>query len=159
VSGAGTTETSFRVVSQKLPNGCSWQGLTGFGGAFTAVGRLFAVCAPAVPIIVRGALRLTGRQASVYVRLMQAMVYARLMAGIGGGHRFGLRHGNLFGLHILGTLLMVAATVVLAAVATAGVAEWADRKYGKEDTTKAAAWITFLVVFAALGWLTLHFVR
>ena len=46
--------------------------------------------------------------------------------------------------------------VVLAAAATAAVSDWVARKYGNEDSTKAAAWVTFLIVFVALGWLTLR---
>ena len=83
------------------------------------------------------------------------LVHGRLMSGFGHG---GLRHGNVLGLHILGVLLMIAATVVLAAAATAAMSEWVSRRYRNEDSTKAAAWVTFLVVFAALGWLTLRVV-
>ncbi|HEY2445021.1 MAG TPA: hypothetical protein VGI20_04715 [Rhizomicrobium sp.] len=85
---------------------------------------------------------------------MEVVIVARLFAGF--GHHGGLRHGNLAGLHILGTLLMIVATVVLAAAATAGMSEWVGRRYGNENSTKAAAWITFLIVFVALGWVTLR---
>jgi hypothetical protein len=50
------------------------------------------------------------------------------------------------------------ATVVLAAAATAAMSEWISRRYRNENSTKAAAWVTFLVVFVALGWLTLRVV-
>ena len=83
---------------------------------------------------------------------------ARLMGGFAGLHHGGLHHGKLAGLHILGVLLMVSATVVLAAAAMAAVSSWVDRKYRNEDSTKAAAWVTFLVVFVTLGWLTLRII-
>lgn len=83
------------------------------------------------------------------------MVHGRLMRGFGHG---GLRHGNMVGLHILGVLLMIVATIVLAAAATAAMSEWIGRRYRNENSTKAAAWVTFLVVFVALGWLTLRVV-
>jgi len=53
-------------------------------------------------------------------------------------------------------LLMIAATVVLAAAATAGISEWVDRRFHREDSTKLAGWVTFVIVFALLGWLTLR---
>lgn len=77
------------------------------------------------------------------------------MSGFGHG---GLRHGSTAGLHLLGVLLMIAATIVLAAAATAGISEWVGRRFQNEDSTRAAAWVTFLLVFAALGWLTLRVV-
>ena len=89
---------------------------------------------------------------------MLAIVYARLMGGFAGLGHGGLRHGNLAGLRILGTVLMICATVVLAAAATAAVSSWVQRKYRNEDSTKAAAWFTFLILFVALGWLTLRIV-
>jgi hypothetical protein len=87
---------------------------------------------------------------------MLAIVYARLLGGF--GHGGGLRHGRLAGLHILGVLLMIAATIVLAAAATAAVSSWVAKRYGNEESTKVAAWVTFLLVFVALGWLTLRIV-
>ena len=76
-----------------------------------------------------------------------------------GGFGHGGRGPHLVaGLHLLGTLLMIAATIVFAAAATAGVSEWVQRRYRNEDSTKAAAWVTFLIVFVALGWLTLRVV-
>ena len=89
---------------------------------------------------------------------MLVIVYARLMRGFGGLGHGGLRHGNLVGLHILGALLMVAATIVLSAIAMAAASSWAAKKYRNEDSTKAVAWVTFLIVFVALGWLTLRFI-
>lgn len=89
---------------------------------------------------------------------MLATVYARLMGGFAGFGHGGLRHGNLAGLHILGILLMISATIVLAAAATAVVSSWTARKYQNEDSTKAAAWVTFVIVFVALGWLTLRII-
>ena len=85
---------------------------------------------------------------------MLVTVYAKLFRGF--GHRGGLHHGSLAGFHILGVLLMIAATIVLAAAATAAVSSWVARKYRNEDSTNAAAWVTFVIVFVALGWLTLH---
>lgn len=82
-------------------------------------------------------------------------VHGRLLSGFGHG---GLRHGSMAGVHLLGTLLMIVATVVLAAAATAGVSEWVGRRFKNEDSTRAAAWVTFLLVFVALGWLTLRVV-
>jgi len=87
---------------------------------------------------------------------MLAIVYVRLLRGF--GHGGGLRHGSLAGLHILGVLLMVAVTVVVAAAATTAVSSWVARRYDNEESTKAAAWATFLLVFVALGWLTLRIV-
>lgn len=84
---------------------------------------------------------------------MVAMLRGRLLSGFGHG---GLRHGGTAGLHLLGVLLLVAATIVLAAAATAVVGEWAGRRFHSEDTGKAAAWVTFVVVFVTLGWLTLR---
>ncbi|HTT84809.1 MAG TPA: hypothetical protein VMF67_15130 [Rhizomicrobium sp.] len=78
-------------------------------------------------------------------------MHGRLLSGIGHG---GLRHGGTFGIHILGVLLMIAATVVLAAAATAGMSEWVERRFRNEDSTKLAGWVTFVIVFALLGWLT-----
>jgi len=86
---------------------------------------------------------------------MLASMHGRLMSGFGHG---GLRHGSTAGLHLLGVLLMIAATIVLAAAATAGISEWVGRRFQNEDSTRAAAWVTFLLVFAALGWLTLRVV-
>jgi hypothetical protein len=51
---------------------------------------------------------------------------------------------------------MITATVVLAAAATAGISEWAERRFRSEDSTKLAGWVTFVIVFALLGWLTLR---
>lgn len=77
----------------------------------------------------------------------------------GGGFGHGGRGMHMAaGLHLLGTLLMIAATVVFAAAATAGVSEWVQRRTRNEDSTKAAAWVTFVLVFVALGWLTLRVV-
>jgi len=87
---------------------------------------------------------------------MLAVIYVRLMGRFSGLGHGGLRHGSLAGLHILGVLLMIAATVVLAAAATAAVSSWVSKRYKNEDSTKAAAWVTFLLVFVALGWLTLR---
>jgi flagellar basal body-associated protein FliL len=78
------------------------------------------------------------------------------MGRFGGFHHGGLRHHNLFGLHLLAILLMIAVTIVAAAAATTLVSSWVAKRYRNEDSTKAAAWVTFVVVFAALGWLTLH---
>ena len=89
---------------------------------------------------------------------MLVIVYARLMGGFAGLGHGGLRHGNLAGLHILGVLLMISATIVLAAAATTVMGSWAARKYRNEDSTKAIAWVTFLIVFVALGWLTLRII-
>lgn len=77
----------------------------------------------------------------------------RLFSGVVHG---GLHHGRAFGLHVLFVLLMVAGTIVLAAAATAGMSEWVDRHFHSEDSTRAAAWVTFVIVFAVLGWLTLR---
>lgn len=82
-------------------------------------------------------------------------LHPRLFSAFGHG---GLRHGGTAGLHILGVLLMIAATIVLAAAATAGMSEWVDRHVHSEDSTRLAAWITFIVVFGLLGWLTLRVV-
>ena len=87
---------------------------------------------------------------------MSALVHGRLLGGF--GHGGGLRHGNLAGLHVLGVIVMIALTVVLAAAATTAVSSWIAKRYDNEESTKAAAWVTFLVVFVALGWLTLRFV-
>ncbi|MGH6888432.1 MAG: hypothetical protein ACREHF_04420 [Rhizomicrobium sp.] len=81
------------------------------------------------------------------------MMHGRLFSGFGHS---GLRHGGTAGLHLLGILLLVAATIVLAAGATAVVGEWAERHFRNEDTSKVAAWVTFILVFVALGWLTLR---
>jgi hypothetical protein len=51
---------------------------------------------------------------------------------------------------------MIVVTIVAAAAATTLVSSWVAKRYRNEDSTKAAAWVTFVVVFAALGWLTLH---
>jgi len=87
---------------------------------------------------------------------MLIALHARLLNAF--GHGGGLHHGRAAGLHLLGVLLMITATVVLAAAATGGVSEWVGRRLHDEDTTKAAAWVTFLLVFGALGWLTLRVV-
>lgn len=81
------------------------------------------------------------------------MMHGRFFGGFGHG---GIRHGSTAGLHLLGVLLMVAATVVLAAAATAGISEWMARRVRSEDSTRAVAWVTFVLVFAVLGWLTLR---
>ena len=87
---------------------------------------------------------------------MRALVHGRLLGGF--GHGGGLHHGSLHGLHVLGVVVMIALTIVLAAAATTAVTSWVARRYGNEESTKAAAWVTFLLVFVALGWLTLRFV-
>ncbi len=87
---------------------------------------------------------------------MLILLHGRLFGGF--GHGGGLRHGSTAGLHLLGVLLMITATIVLAAAATAGVSEWVGRHVRNEDSTRAAAWATFLIVFVALGWLTLRVV-
>jgi hypothetical protein len=87
---------------------------------------------------------------------MLAIVYARLLGGF--GHGGGLRHGSLAGLHILGVIVMLSLTIVLAAAATTAVSSWVTKRYSNEDSTKTAAWVTFVLVFVALGWLTLRFV-
>jgi hypothetical protein len=87
---------------------------------------------------------------------MQVIIYARLLGGFSGFGHGGLRHGNVFGLHLLGVLLMIAVTVIAAAAATTLVSSWVANRFRNEDSTKAAAWVTFLLVFVALGWLTLH---
>jgi hypothetical protein len=84
---------------------------------------------------------------------MLAALHGRLLSGFGHG---GLRHGGTFGIHLLGVLLMITATIVLAAAATAGVSEWVQRRYHSDDSTKLAGWFTFAIVFAILGWLTLR---
>ena len=89
---------------------------------------------------------------------MQAIIYARLLGHFGGFGHGGLRHGNVFGLHLLGVLLMIAVTVVGAAAATTLVSSWVAKRSRNEDSTKAAAWVTFLIVFVALGWLTLRII-
>jgi hypothetical protein len=80
-------------------------------------------------------------------------LHGRLLQGFGHG---GLRHGNTAGVHLLGILLMIAATVVFAAAATAGVSGWVERRYHREESTKLAGWVTFVIVFGILGWLTLR---
>jgi hypothetical protein len=80
-------------------------------------------------------------------------MHGRFFSGMGHG---GFRHGGTFGIHLLGVLLLIAATIVLAAAATAGVSEWMGRHFESEDSTKLAAWVTFVLVFGALGWLTLR---
>ena len=87
---------------------------------------------------------------------MLVHIHSRMLGG-GIGHG-GAHHNMAAGLHLLGILLLIAATIVFAAAATAGVAEWMERRYHNEDSTKAAAWFTFLLVFVALGWLTLRVV-
>lgn len=89
---------------------------------------------------------------------MLAIVFARLMGGFAGLGHHGLRHGNVAGLRILGIFLLIAATVVLAAAATTAVSSWVQTKYRNEGSTKVAAWVTFLIVFVALGWLTLRII-
>jgi hypothetical protein len=84
---------------------------------------------------------------------MLVALHGRLFSGLGHG---GLRHGHTAGIHLLGVLFMIAATVVLAAAATAGVSEWVQRRFSSEDSTRVAGWVTFVVVFALLGWLTLR---
>ncbi|HEY3637040.1 MAG TPA: hypothetical protein VGK90_02730 [Rhizomicrobium sp.] len=86
---------------------------------------------------------------------MEPSIHGRFFSGFGHG---GLRHGGTAGIHLLGVLLMIAATVVLAAAATAGVSDWAQRHFESEDSTKLAGWATFVIVFALLGWLTLRVV-
>ena len=89
---------------------------------------------------------------------MQAIVYARLMGGFAGLGHGGLRHGNLAGLHLLGVLLMIGVTIIAAAAATTAVSSWVETKYRNEDSTRAAAWVTFVIIFVALGWLTLRII-
>lgn len=84
---------------------------------------------------------------------MLLALHGRLLSGFGHG---GLRHGGTAGIHLLGVLLMIAATVVLAAAATAGMSEWVERRFHSQDSTKVAGWVTFLIVFVLLGWLTLR---
>jgi hypothetical protein len=84
---------------------------------------------------------------------MLLSMHGRFFSGMGHG---GLRHGGTAGLHLLGVLLMIAATIVLAAAATAGVSEWMGRQFDNEDSTRLAAWVAFVLVFGALGWLTLR---
>jgi hypothetical protein len=84
---------------------------------------------------------------------MLVALHRRLLSGFGHG---GLRHGSTAGIHLLEILLMIAATVVFAAAATAGVSEWVDRRFHREDSTKLAGWATFVIVFGFLGWLTLR---
>ena len=86
---------------------------------------------------------------------MLVLVRGRLFGGF--GHGGGLRHGSLAGFHILGVVVMIALTVVLAAGLTTLVSSWVAKRTNNEDSTKAAAWVTFLLVFVALGWLTLRF--
>jgi hypothetical protein len=87
---------------------------------------------------------------------MLVMMHGRLFSGL--GHGGGLRHGGTAGLHLLGILLMISATIVLSAAATAGFSEWLGRRIQSEDATRAAAWVAFVLVFAVLGWLTLRVV-
>lgn len=89
---------------------------------------------------------------------MLAIVYARLMGRFAGLGHGGLRHGSVAGLRILGILVLIVVAVVLAAAATTAVSSWVQTKYRNEDSTKAAAWVTFLIVFVALGWLTLRII-
>jgi hypothetical protein len=84
---------------------------------------------------------------------MLVALHGRLLSGFGHG---GMRHGHTGGIHLLAVLLMIAATVVFAAAATAGISEWVERRYHREDSTKLAGWATFLIVFVLLGWLTLR---
>ena len=84
---------------------------------------------------------------------MFVSLHGRLFSGFLHG---GLHHSRGFALHLFGVLLMISATIVLAAAATAGMSEWMDRRFHSEDSTKAAAWVTFVVVFAVMGWLTLR---
>jgi hypothetical protein len=84
---------------------------------------------------------------------MLVALHGRLLSGFGHG---GMRHGGTFGIHLLGVLLMIAATVVFAAAATAGISEWVERHFHNQDSTKLAGWATFLIVFGLLGWLTLR---
>jgi hypothetical protein len=87
---------------------------------------------------------------------MFVLMHGRLFSGL--GHGGGLRHGGTAGLHLLGILLMIAATIVLSAAATAGISEWLGRHIQSDDTTRVAAWVAFILVFGALGWLTLRVV-
>jgi hypothetical protein len=80
-------------------------------------------------------------------------LHGKLFSSFGHG---GMRHGSTAGIHLLGVLLMIAATVVLAAAATAGMSDWVDRHFHSEDSTRLAGWATFLIVFVLLGWLTLR---
>jgi hypothetical protein len=84
---------------------------------------------------------------------MLVTLHGRLLSGFGHG---GLRHGGTFGIHLLFLLLMIAATIVFAAAATAGVSEWVQRRFHSEDSTKLAGWATFIIVLGLLGWLTLR---
>ncbi len=85
---------------------------------------------------------------------MLVMLRGRLLNGFGGG----LRHGSTWGVHLLGVLLMIAATVVFAAAATAAMSDWTERRFHNENSTKLAGWVTFVIVFGLLGWLTLRVV-
>jgi hypothetical protein len=67
-----------------------------------------------------------------------------------------MRHGGTWGIHLLEILLLMAATVVFAAAATAGVSEWVQRRWHSEDSTRLAGWVTFVIVFGLLGWLTIR---
>ena len=89
---------------------------------------------------------------------MLAIYSVRLMGGFAHFGHGGLHHGHLFGLRLLGILLMVAATIVLSAAATTAVSSWIARKYHNEDSTNVAGWVTFALVFVVLGWLTLRIV-
>jgi hypothetical protein len=84
---------------------------------------------------------------------MLVALHGRLLSSFGHG---GLRHGHTFGLHLLGVLFMIAATIVFAAAATGGISEWVQRQFHSEDSAKLAGWATFVIVFGLLGWLTLR---
>ena len=88
---------------------------------------------------------------------MLAILSVRLLTGF-GHHSGGLRHGSLVGLHIVGILAMISATVILAAGAATAVTSWLAKRSSNEDSIKAVAWVTFLLVFVALGWLTLRII-
>lgn len=87
---------------------------------------------------------------------MVAIYSARLMGGFAHFGHGGLRMGHLFSFRILEILLMLAATIVVSAAATTAVSSWIARKYHNEDYTNVAGWVTFILLFAVLGWLTLR---
>lgn len=87
---------------------------------------------------------------------MLAIYSVRLMGGLAHFGHGGFHHGHLFSLRLLIILLGVAGTIVLSAAATTGVSSWIARKYHNEHSTNVAGWVTFILVFAVLGWLTLR---
>ena len=87
---------------------------------------------------------------------MVAIYSARLMGGFAHFGHGGLALGHLLGFRLLGILLMLTATIVLSAAATTAVSSWIAKKYHNEDSTNLAGWVTFILVFGVLGWLTLR---